>query len=277
MNQKKSAARMEQQSETQADSETKEIAVEVQDVTVAYRSYKERPTTLKESLLKFVKTGKLRYYSTFNALDNISFSVEKGKILGVIGSNGAGKSTLLRTIAGTLKPVAGRITANGSLDSLIQLGAGFDSDLNAIENIYLYGSLHQLSQKQIKERVPRILEFAELEEFALTPIKYYSSGMNARLGFACAIDTNPDILLVDEVLAVGDERFNKKCKKFFNRFIEEKKTIIIVSHNVNMLEKTADSILLLSKGKVVFDGDPSEAVAMYRDQSYELSLDGARL
>ncbi|MDC0358819.1 ABC transporter ATP-binding protein, partial [Oligoflexia bacterium] len=251
--------------------------VEVRNVTVAYRSYKERPTSLKESLLKLAKTRKIKYYSTFDALADVSFSVASGKILGVIGSNGAGKSTLLRTMAGTLKPVHGEIITRGSVDSLIQLGAGFDSDLNAIENIYLYGSLHQQSRKEIKSRIPKILEFAELEEFALTPIKYYSSGMNARLGFSCAIDTDPDILLVDEVLAVGDERFNKKCRKVFNDFIKSNKTIIMVSHSCSTIEKVADQVLLLSKGRVAFLGDPKEAVAMYRDQNYELSLDGNRL
>ena len=165
----------------------------------------------------------------------------------------------------------------GELDSLISLGAGFDPELNAIENIYLYGSLHGRDKETIKERIPHILEFAELEEFAQTPIKYYSSGMYARLGFSCAIDTNPDILIVDEVLAVGDERFNKKCRAVFNEFLESDKTIIMVSHGVTMLERIAHQIGVLSKGELIFFGDPKEAVKVYRDPSYQSSLDGNRL
>lgn len=247
-------------------------AVEIENVTVAYRSYKERPTTLKESLINLLKKGQFRYYSTFNALDGVSFKVKKGRVLGIIGSNGAGKSTLLRAIAGVLPPSTGSVKRVGTLDSLIQLGAGFDADLNAIENILLNGSLHQQSAAEIKERIPGILEFAELQEFATTPIKYYSSGMYARLGFAVAIDRNPDILVVDEVLAVGDERFQAKCKGVFQRIIDSGKTIIIVSHGMSLLEGIADEVGLLSKGKLIFLGDPKEAIAMYRDAKYETAL-----
>ncbi|MCC6932944.1 MAG: ABC transporter ATP-binding protein [Deltaproteobacteria bacterium] len=246
-----------------------DIAVSVENITVAYRSYKQRPTSLKENLIAFLNTGKLRYYSTFDALSDVSFQVKKGQIFGVIGSNGAGKSTLLRTIVGVLRPVTGQIRANGSVDSLIQLGAGFDPELNAIENIYLNGSLHCLSYEEITERIPRIIEFAELEEFALTPIKYYSSGMFARLGFAAAIDKDPDILIVDEVLAVGDERFRKKCNAVFDSFIARGKTIVTVSHNLNYLRDNAHIIALLRKGKLLFVGDPKEALALYSSDSYQ--------
>lgn len=248
------------------------LAVEVQNITVAYRSYKERPGTLKESLINAIKKGKLRYYSTFNALDNVSLKLEKGKVFGIIGSNGAGKSTLLRAIAGVLPPSQGRVITNGSIASLIQLGAGFDIELNAIENIYLYGSLHQRSKEEIKETVPRILEFAELSEFATTPIKYYSSGMFARLGFGVAIDWDPDILLVDEILGVGDERFQAKCRKVFERFLASGKTIVLVSHSMGMVEETADCVGLLSKGKLIYYGDPKTAVAKYRDEHYQTAL-----
>ncbi|MCB0324234.1 MAG: ABC transporter ATP-binding protein [Bdellovibrionales bacterium] len=249
-----------------------DIAVKIEGVSVAFRSYKERPTTLKEALIKFVRTGQFRYYSNFYALKNVSFSVQRGQVLGIIGSNGAGKSTLLRTIAGVLPPTEGTVTVNGSLDSLIQLGAGFDSELNAIENIYLNSSLRRRSRAQIKARIPHILEFAELEEFATTPIKYYSSGMYARLGFAVAIERDPDILIVDEVLAVGDERFQEKCRAVFQRFLDQKKTIIIVSHGMTSLEKLADTIVLLSKGQVVYVGDPKTAIEKYRDADYQTAL-----
>ena len=253
------------------------MAIDVQNVTVSYRSYKERPTTLKESLVKFLRTGKLRYYSTFNALEDVSFTVNRGEVLGVIGSNGAGKSTLLRVIAGVLPPITGEARVYGKVDNLIQLGAGFDAELNAIENIYLSGSLHRQTYREMSERVEKILDFAELTEFAETPIKYYSSGMYARLGFSVAIDRDPDILLVDEVLAVGDERFQEKCKAVFQDYMNAKKTIVMVSHNMATLEKFASKIALLSKGKLIYCGDPKEAIKRYRDRNYEIALDGNRL
>lgn len=248
------------------------IAVDVKELTIAYRSYKERPTTLKETLLKFVETGQWKHFETFNAVEKVSFQVKRGEIFGIIGSNGAGKSTLLKAISGVLPPADGEVTVNGKVDSLISLGAGFDSELDAIENIYLNSSLYGLSRDEITKRIPGILEFAELEEFATTPIKYYSSGMSARLGFSVAIDRDPDILIVDEVLAVGDERFQKKCNKVFDRFIEEKKTIIMVSHAVGTLAKMSDQILLMSKGHCAFLGNPEEALEVYRDKDYQTAL-----
>lgn len=247
-------------------------AIEVRDITVSFRSYKERPTSLKESILKFLRSGKLRHYSTFDALSHLSLQVEKGTVLGVIGSNGSGKSTLLKVLAGVLVPKSGEVKVNGIISSLIELGAGFDRELNAVENIYLNGSLYKRSRAQIRARVQHILEFAELSEFAETPIKYYSSGMFARLGFSVAIDIDPEILLVDEILAVGDERFQKKCQGVFANFISSGKTIVLVSHNVEMLEKQANQIALLSKGQLIYLGDPKTAISIYRDSSYESSL-----
>lgn len=248
------------------------VTVSVENIRVAFRSYKERPTTLKESILRFVKTGNLKYYTTFNALNGVSFQLKKGETLGIIGSNGAGKSTLLKVLTGVLPPVEGAVNIRGSLDSLIQLGAGFDPELNAIENIYLYASLRKKSRADIKSHIDEILEFAELVEFAHTPIKYYSSGMFARLGFAVAIDMDPDVLIVDEVLAVGDERFRGKCDRVFENFRKSGKTIVIVSHSMEMLEKLADKIALLSKGRLIFLGDPKEAIRKYRDKDYETAL-----
>lgn len=261
----------------QTNSEADLPAVEVRDVVVRYRAYSNRPTTLKEHVLGFVRFGKRQYYSDFEALSHVNFSVPKGSILGVIGSNGAGKSTLLKVLSGVLKPTTGEVIHRGRVDSLISLGAGFDADLNATENIFLYGSLHRIPKKELVERVDKILEFAELKEFAATPIKYYSSGMRARLGFACAIDTDPDILLLDEVLEVGDERFKKKCRVEMRNLLASGKTIIIVSHSMSTVEKLAQKVLLLSKGRVAFYGDPDEGIAMYRDKSYEIALDGHRI
>jgi len=269
--------RPEEDAEDLPKADKTKYAVELKEVTVRFRSYKERPTSLKESVLKLLKNGKVKHFTTFNALSDVNLKIRKGTIFGIIGSNGAGKSTLLKTISGVLRPAKGSVVVRGKIDSLIQLGAGFDPELNAIENIYLYSSLHGKSSREIESRVDKILEFAELKEFSLTPIKYYSSGMYARLGFSCAIDMDPEVLLVDEVLAVGDERFRNKCKKVFNEFLTSGRTIIMVSHSIPALGKMADSIAVLSKGKIIFQGDPQEAIEIYRAQNYETALDGKRL
>lgn len=247
-------------------------AIDVKNLTISYRSYQKRPTTLKESIIKYIKTGKIKHYSTFNALTNVSFSVKKGSVFGIIGSNGAGKSTLLKALSGVLPPTEGEILTNGSLDCLIQLGAGFDPDLDAIENIFLYGSLRGRSIRELKTRVDHILEFAELKEFATTPIKYYSSGMFARLGFSVAIDSDPEILIVDEVLAVGDERFRSKCEKVFEDRIKREKTIVIVSHDLNSLKQLCSEILVLEAGKIAFQGDPQTAIDFYLGSNYKTRL-----
>jgi len=248
------------------------LAVEAHHVTVSYRSYQRRPSTMKESILNFVKKGALKYYSTFDALSDVSFSIPKGQVTGFIGSNGAGKSTLLKVLAGVLPPSKGHVNVSGKVDSLIQLGAGFDPDLDAIENIYLSASLHKQTKAEIKQKVPKILEFAELQQFANTPIRYYSSGMFARLGFSVAIDRDPDILIVDEVIGVGDERFQNKCVDVFHQLIKRGKTIIIVSHDMNMLLPLATSVGVLSKGRLVYLGSPQDAIEKYRSQAYETAL-----
>jgi ABC-type polysaccharide/polyol phosphate transport system ATPase subunit len=249
-----------------------ESAIEVSGVTVAYRSYRERPTSLKESIIRFVRHGQLRHYSTFDALCGVSFSLPKGQVLGIIGSNGSGKSTLLKVLAQVLRPTKGLARLEGSVACLIELGAGFDPELTALENIYLNGSLHKRTRREIKKHVDAILDFAELREFAQTPVKYYSSGMYARLGFSVAVDIDPDILLVDEILAVGDERFQQKCAAVFDRFVKAGKTIVIVSHDTEMIQAKTSVALLLSKGSRVFFGDPVKAVGIYRGDSYQTAL-----
>lgn len=247
-------------------------AVAVNGVTVCYRAYNLRPTTIKESILKFVKEGKIRHYSTFEALSQVSFSINPGEVVGFIGSNGAGKSTLLRVLLGVLAPSAGTVDVSGSRAALLRLGAGFDPELNAVENIFLNGALHKRTLAEMRERVPHILQFAELSDFAQTPIKYFSSGMYARLGFSVAIDGEPDILIVDEVLAVGDERFHQKCMGQFQRLISRGKTLIIVTHDLDMVSSLATKVGVLSKGKLVFLGDPKEAVRRYRSADYQTVL-----
>ena len=247
-------------------------AIDVNNITVVYRSYEGRPSTLKESIIRFLKTREHKFYSNFNALSDVSFKVGRGKVLGVVGSNGAGKSTLLKVLSGVLPPTSGSVKINGELDSLILLGAGFHPDLNAIENIFLHSSLYKMSRLQTQQRVDSILDFAELHDFAHTPIKYYSSGMFARLGFSVAVDRNPDVLLVDEVLGVGDERFQKKCFSLFEDYVKSGKTIIFVTHSMGTLEELADEVLVLSRGNIIFQGNTEQGIALYRDGSYETRL-----
>jgi ABC-type polysaccharide/polyol phosphate transport system ATPase subunit len=251
-----------------------DVAISVQELEVAFRSYDQRPASLKETLIRMVRERKWKYHSEFIALKSISFEVKRGEVFAIIGSNGAGKTTLLRTLVGAITPKSGELSVAGSIDSLIHLGAGFDPDLNAIENIYLNGSLYGYSKAHMKERVDKILEFAELQEFAFTPIRYYSSGMSARLGFSVAIDRDPDILVVDEVLGVGDSRFQAKCDKVFERFLAQKKTIVMVSHAIDSVRKMASRCLLLSAGSVRFIGDVEEAIRIYESDDYTTRLAG---
>jgi ABC-type polysaccharide/polyol phosphate transport system ATPase subunit len=247
-------------------------AIVLDAVTVAFRSYTDRASSVKESALRFLKRKAIESFETFDALSNITMSIPKGSVLGIIGSNGSGKSTLLKVLAQVLRPTSGKVVVNGRVASLIELGVAFDPELNAIENIFLHGSLHKKSRAEIKEHVPEILEFAELTEVATRPIKYYSSGMVARLGFSCAVDVDPDILLIDEILGVGDERFQKKCSKVFDRFFTSGKTVVMVGHNLETLAAMSSRILLLSEGRIAYLGDPDTAVALYRDKDYRTFL-----
>ena len=210
-------------------------AVEVKNVRMVFNLMEENVDTLKEYVMRLLK-GKL-FYNEFVSLDNISFTVEKGDILGIVGFNGAGKSTLLKILAGVLKPTEGYIKVNGTIAPLIEVGAGFDPELTARENVFLNGAILGYSRKFLKSNFDRIIEFAELENFKDVPIKNFSSGMYARLGFAIATIVNPDILIVDEVLSVGDYKFKEKCTKRIKEMIEQGTTIIIVSHEIEMIEK----------------------------------------
>lgn len=248
------------------------LAISLTNVTVAYRSYKERPSSLKEAILRFARNGKLRHYETFNALSNVSLQIPKGRVLGIIGSNGSGKSTLLKVISQVLPPSSGKVKVNGHIASLIELGAGFDPELNAIENIFMHGALHRRSRAFMEKRVDHILDFAELREFAQTPIKYFSSGMFARLGFSVAVDIDPDILIVDEILAVGDERFHEKCNVVIENLKKKGKTIIIVSHSMSLVHSLCHECVVMARGEICASGTPEEAIRAYRDSSYQVSL-----
>lgn len=246
--------------------------ITVKNVSVTYRIYKQKFSSLKESFIKMVKKASIQKYENFYALKNINFTVKKGAVIGIIGSNGSGKSTLLKVLTGVLSPSTGSVNIKGNISSLTELGVGFDPELTAEENIYLYGSLYKRSRKEIHERMDYIIDFAELNEFRNTPIKYFSSGMVARLGFSVAVDTNPDVLIVDEVLAVGDERFQKKCNKVFEDFFKSGKTIVIVSHDLHMLEEVCSELFLLSKGEILFHGNAKEALEIYRNDDYGTRL-----
>jgi ABC-type polysaccharide/polyol phosphate transport system ATPase subunit len=203
------------------------------------------------------------------ALDNVSISVKKGKILGIIGRNGSGKTTLLRIIAEIYSPDSGSVNVQGKIAPLLQLGTGFHNELNAVENIMMNGILLGLDKKTIKQKTSEIISFADLEKFAEMKLKHYSAGMRVRLAFSIALQVDPDILMIDEVISVGDIEFRKKSFDAFLSFREKGKTIIFTTHNLKMASDIADELLLLDKGKVLSIGNPSDVIEQYQ----KLSLD----
>ena len=225
-----------------------EIVIEVKKVSMHFNLMVERVDSMKEYLLKLFK-GKL-LYNDFVALNEVSFSVQKGEIVGLIGLNGAGKSTLLKIIAGVLKPTSGSVAIKGSIAPLIELGAGFDQELTARENIYLNGAILGHTKAFMDEKFDEIIEFAELQNFVDVPVKNFSSGMYARLGFSIATVVQPDILIVDEVLSVGDYRFQEKCEKRINKMIEQGVTIILVSHSIDMIKRLCTKVVWLDHGQI---------------------------
>jgi len=204
-----------------------------------------------------------REVKTLKAIDDISFSVYPGETLGIIGANGAGKSTLLSLLTGTIYPTSGTIRTHGQMSSLLELGAGFHPDLSGRENVFLYGAIMGLPKSRMEERFDAIVEFAGLHDFIDQPVKHYSSGMYVRLGFAVAVEVNPDILLIDEVLAVGDATFQKKCIDKMHEFREQRKTMLIISHDLQTIQKVSDKILVLDHGRIIGMGDPSAMVENY--------------
>lgn len=222
--------------------------IEVNNVTMKFNLMEERVDTFKEFLVKAIK-GQL-FYNEFIALDGVSFTVEHGDILGIIGFNGAGKSTMLKLLAGILKPSKGSIKVNGTVAPLIEVGAGFDPDLTARENIYLNGAILGYDREFLDKHFDEIIDFAELRTFIDVPVKNFSSGMYARLGFSIATIVQPDILIVDEVLSVGDFHFQEKCEMRIQEMIRRGTTIIIVSHDINMIERLCNKVVWLEKGKL---------------------------
>lgn len=224
-----------------------ELAIDMSGVSVKYRLAKEKPETLQEYVINRLK-GKRMEYKDFWALKDINLKLCKGETLGIIGHNGAGKSTLLKVIAGVLKPVKGDVLVHGSMAPLIELSAGFDMELTGKENIYLNASILGFSRKEIDRKFNAIVEFAELSEFIYSPLKSYSSGMVSRLGFSIATEVNPDILIIDEILAVGDEAFKRKSEERILGFKKTGTTILFVSHDMKDVRKLCDNVLWIDHG-----------------------------
>lgn len=225
-----------------------DTVIQVRDVSMHFNLMEEKVDSIKEYIVKLLK-GKL-LYNDFIALDHISFDVEKGDILGFIGFNGAGKSTMLKILAGVLTPTTGSVAVTGTIAPLIEVGAGFDPELTARENIYLNGAILGYSKGFIDKKFDSIIDFAELKDFINVPVKNFSSGMYARLGFSIATAVQPDILIVDEVLSVGDFRFQQKCEERIRKMIEDGVTILLVSHDMDMIERLCNKILWLDHGKM---------------------------
>lgn len=237
------------------------IAIKAENVSKSYRLQKHR--TFKEFLPALI--GRQETVIRFDALSHLNIEVKKGESLGILGRNGSGKSTFLKIIAGVTKPSDGRITVNGRIAPLIELGAGFHPELSGRENVYLNGSILGIRKKQMDRLYPEIVEFSELEGFMDQPIKYYSSGMYTRLAFSVAVAETPDILLVDEILAVGDKKFQQKCLNRMEQFRNSGSTMVMVSHGPEQLEKYCDKGLVLDKGKPLFFGDIREATKIYSE------------
>jgi len=236
--------------------------VKLDHVTQRFRVIQERPDTLRELFSKFLR-HEVSYHD-FDAVSDLSLQVPHGQMLGLIGRNGSGKSTLLKIIAGVYRPTSGRVQVRGTLAPLIELGAGFHQELTGRENIMLNGLLMGCSREQMNAREQRIIDFAEIDEFIDTPIKQYSSGMQTRLAFAVATEVDPDILILDEILAVGDAAFQQKCFARIENFRRAGKTILFVSHNMNQITEYCDRVIMLDRGKIVSDGSAAEVVETYK-------------
>jgi ABC-type polysaccharide/polyol phosphate transport system ATPase subunit len=240
-------------------------AIQVSRVSKIYRKYSHRKqfATLKSALLSRSLVRNLKPEETFTALNDVTLTVPRGQTLGVIGRNGSGKSTLLKLVAGITKPSLGTVAVQGRISALIELGAGFHPEISGRENVFINGIMLGLTKREVTRRFDEIVEFAEMKDFIDAPVKTYSSGMYMRLGFAVAIHVDPDVLLVDEVLAVGDEGFTRKCLDKFAEFKRRNKTILLVTHSLNLVQRFCDEALWLDAGRVKGSGDPARIVGAY--------------
>jgi ABC-2 type transport system ATP-binding protein len=242
---------------------TSDFAVDVRNVSKRFRLAHGQYNTVKE---RIIHGGRRSATEDFWALSDVSLTVGQGETVGILGRNGSGKSTLLKCICGVLQPTSGEVAVRGKLAGLLELGAGFQHDLTGRENIYLNGSLLGMSKREIDKSFDAIVDFSELEDFIDGPVKFYSSGMTVRLGFAVAVNVDPDVLVIDEVLAVGDERFQRKCIDRVNQFQREGRTILLVTHSADTVRSICDRAIVLSHGHLIAEGEPGEATRIFRER-----------
>lgn len=240
-------------------------AINVRDLGVEYSLRFTKKTTVRQSFANLLRPGSGE--KAFWALRDVTFRLEHGESLAVIGPNGAGKSTLLQALAGIIVPSAGEIDVRGSVSSLLTLGAGFDQDLNGRDNIRLAGAFLGIEHREMEQRMAGIIEFADIGEFIDAPIRTYSSGMRARLGFAIATSVDPDILLLDEVLATGDQQFRAKSKARVLELVKAAKAIVLVTHDMAWVTEYCNRAILIEKGRIILEGDPAEVVALHQEHS----------
>ena len=240
------------------DKEIKNV-IEIKNLTKRYKMYHKKKDRLLEILFP-----KVQRHTDFTAMNNLNLSVKKGEVVGILGRNGAGKSTLLKMITGVVVPTSGTIEVKGKISSLLELGTAFNMDLTGEENIYQHGQVMGLTREEIENSKQKIIDFADIGDHLYQPVKTYSSGMFARLAFSCAINVNPEILIVDEVLSVGDMAFQLKCFKKFEEFKSQGKTILFVTHNVSDILKNCTRTIILTDGSKIFDGDVKEGVELYK-------------
>ena len=236
-----------------------DIAIKIENLGKVYKMFARKKDRLIETLLPMVNR-----HGVFKAMDNFNLEVRKGEVLGVLGKNGAGKSTLLKMVTGVVTPTTGTIEIKGKISSLLELGTAFNMELTGIENIYQHGQVMGLTNEQIEDKKQEIIDFADIGDHLYQPVKTYSSGMFARLAFACAINVDPDILIVDEVLSVGDMAFQLKCFKKFEQFKENGKTILFVTHNISDVLRNCTRTIIIDKGRKIFDGSVKEGVERYK-------------
>lgn len=247
--------------EKKTENSKKNTAIEVKDVRKMYKLY-ERPRDRMKDAFGFGKKKQL--YKSHYALNGVSLEIYKGETVGIIGTNGSGKSTILKIITGVLNPTSGKVKVNGRISALLELGAGFNPEYNGVENVYLNGTMMGFTDREIDEKLPAILEFADIGDYVYQPVKTYSSGMFVRLAFAVAINIEPEILIVDEALSVGDVFFQAKCYHKFEEFKEMGKTILFVSHDLSSISKYCDRVFLLNKGELLGEGSPKEMIDAYK-------------
>ncbi|MDJ0650305.1 MAG: ABC transporter ATP-binding protein [Xenococcaceae cyanobacterium MO_188.B19] len=237
-------------------------AIRLDRVSLWRRTQEEFSYDLKRTVLTFLE-GKYRKPAKRLILDDINLTIQRGEKIGIVGANGSGKSTLLKLISGILQPTIGTVRVKGNIAPLIELGAGFDIELSVIDNIILYGVMLGFAQREMQERAKLILEFAELQEYELVPVKGLSSGMKARLGFAIATDIEPDILILDEILSVGDERFRNKCEQKMQNFWQDHITILLVSHSMDLIKNSCAKSIWINRGKIEIMGDTEQVIDCY--------------